>query len=329
MGLRIYTGEPDLPDENLDAPESHFLGQYIPLHYHCNMLQDEDRVGAFREAIELCVEPGMKVLELGGGTGILSFLAARQGAQVTCVERNPELVRCAQRFLKQNGMADVVEVVADDACRFVPREPVDIVVCEMLHVALLREKQLAVIDSFKNHYRETFSQSLPRFLPEASILMVQPVEQSFDFSGYWAPVPLFHAPTEHREGTQELGSLSTYSTIIYDEAYSTEFHWKGQLSIQKSGRLTALRFITQNAIAIDVAGQRAINWPNQCLVLPVDEPFEVKEGQSVQVEFQYSAGDSIEALSQSLCVREAKVTSSPEEQAGTHDRSPSDFRDVV
>jgi len=321
MSLRIFTGE-DLPTDDppsLAGPESqsdtHFLGQYIPLHYHYNMLQDEERVGAFREAIQLCVKPGMKVVELGGGTGILSYLAACKGARVTCVERNPQLTDNAKRFLADNGMDDLVEVITADACDFIPQEPVDVVICEMLHVALLREKQLEVIEAFKAHHQATFPTApLPRFLPEASLLMVQPVEQSFHFAGYWAPVPLFHAASQKNERTQALGDMSTYSTILYDEPFAKEFQWSGQLAIQHPGRLTALRFITQNALAIDTAGQRSINWPNQCLVLPIEEPIDVTTGQSLEVKFAYSAGDSIDALSQSLSICLAEAVNLPTPQ---------------
>jgi len=310
MGLRIYTGEDDQSEEEETTPEENFLGQYIPLHYHCNMLQDKVRVGAFRDAIALRVEPGMHILELGGGTGILSYLAAKQGARVTCVERNPELVRCAKQLLKQNGMGDVVEVLNADARHFIPNEPVDVVVCEMLHVALLREKQLEVIEAFKSHYQNEVSQQLPKFLPEASILMVQPVEQSYDFAGYWAPVPLFQEPQQSIEGTAELGALTAYSTVFYDDHFSHQFHWRGELPIEQSGRLTGLRFVTQNAIAIDVSNQQSINWPNQCMVLPVEEPLQVVKGQSVRIEFRYSAGNSIETLTQSLQVSVVEQASS-------------------
>ena len=35
-------------------------------------------MSGFRRAVEACVRPGAKVLELGGGTGVLSFFAAQR-----------------------------------------------------------------------------------------------------------------------------------------------------------------------------------------------------------------------------------------------------------
>jgi protein arginine N-methyltransferase 1 len=83
--------------------EINMLGQFIPLIYHYNMLSDETRMGAFKEAIADVVKPGHTVLKLGGGTGVLSHMAAQAGAQVLCVERNPEMVGEAQRILKMNA----------------------------------------------------------------------------------------------------------------------------------------------------------------------------------------------------------------------------------
>ena len=73
------------------------LGQFIPIHYHYQMLNQEQRTGAFEEAIAAVVRPGMKVLELGGGTGVQSFFAARAGAtKVYCVERAPHVAAAAR-----------------------------------------------------------------------------------------------------------------------------------------------------------------------------------------------------------------------------------------
>ena len=278
------------------------LGQYIPLHYHFNMLLDADRVDAFRSAIEYHVRPGMRVLELGGGTGILSSFAARKGAEVTCVERNPVLVEKAEYFLRENGLGNQVSVVAADAAQYVPPKPVDVVVCEMLHVALLREKQLDVIAAFKSNYRRAFGADvrMPVFIPEASVLMWQPIQQDFCFAGYWAPIPMFRPPLMQDERIVELGPLDPYASIDYDVEFGLHFNCQQAVVAQTAGEVNAVRFITQNVLAVDLSRQSAVTWPNQCLILPLRETRQVDEGQKLQVQFRYRAGDALEVLADGL-----------------------------
>src|SRR5258707_4552599 len=54
-----------------DANEDATLGQFIPIHYHYQMLDQQARIGGFDGAINHVVKPGMKVLELGVRTGVL------------------------------------------------------------------------------------------------------------------------------------------------------------------------------------------------------------------------------------------------------------------
>ncbi len=283
-------------------PEEYYLGQLIPLHYHYNLLMDTCRVDLFREAIDAVVQPGATVLELGGGTGVLSFFAAQKAKKVYCVERNPALAEAATRFLAGNRHGDRVEVVGADAMDYLPDEPVDVVICEMLHVGLLREKQTSVIQSFKDRYRRKFGGRLPIFVPAVSLLAVQPVEQSFDFAGYHAPVPIFQIPVPNQPATLELGDPAIYDTVSYEQPFSGQYTWQGAITIRKSGMLNAVRFATKNLLAILIEQQRAVEWLNQFLVLPLEEPFEVAAGDSVPIAFSYEAGGPIEFLAESLTV---------------------------
>lgn len=289
-------------DRSTTASEDHQLGQFIPLHYHWTMLQDETRVEAFRETIERFIRPGMNVVELGAGTGILSSFAARQGARVRCVERHPEMVETARRLLELNGLSDRVEVIQGDARNYVPDAPVDAVICEMLHVALLRERQIEVIEAFKRHYQARFAGPLPRFIPEASILTFQPVEQSFEFSGYVAPVPLFQVPTAHHDRTRELAPPLPYSRFFYDESLPHSFVVDETIAMESDGCCNALRFMTQNLIGIVPEEGRGISWANQFLVWPLETPIMVHVGDQLQVTFSYEAGAPLSALSSRLNV---------------------------
>ncbi len=288
--------------QSTEISEEQQLGQYIPLHYHWQMLQDSERVEAFRETIEHFVRPGMHVVELGGGTGILSSFAARCGARVVCVERNPELVRTARRLIRFNGLEERIEVVQADAREFVPVEPVDFVICEMLHVGLVREKQTEVIEAFRRNHAALHGDHPIRFAPEATLLMIQGVQQDFDYAGYCAPVPLFQAPSAFQGRTRELTDPTTYGQFCYDESIPQRFEWSGELTVIHDGRLNAVRFLTQNLIGIVLEEGRTFAWPNQFLVVPLERPEPVVSGDRFRVSLDYACGGPLSALTDRLRV---------------------------
>ncbi len=277
-----------------------FVGQFIPLHYHGQMLAHQQRMSAFKEAIDRLVPEGARVLEFGGGTGVLSFFAAQKAAHVTCIEYIPHVARACRRLLDRNGVGDKVDVVECDAMDFVPSGPVDVVLCEMLHVGLLRERQVAVINRFKQRYLAKIGGPLPLFIPEASLLATQLVYEPYDFHGYHAPIPMFYEPLHAGQPTIELGPPVLYATVDYSAAIPSEFTIDATMPVAKPGRLNALRFITKNLVGIFKT--RASEWHMQYLVIPVPTPIDVQAGDSLQVRARYQAGDSLLVLSESLQV---------------------------
>ncbi|MCC9604587.1 methyltransferase domain-containing protein [Blastopirellula sp. JC732] len=280
--------------------ETEVLGQYIPLHYHFEMLRDSYRMKSFREAIEASVQPGDKVVDLGGGTGVMSFFAARAGAEVWYCERNPELVEAAERMLQANNVADQVHIVQADAAEFAPPTPVDAVVCEMLHVGLLREKQVQVISAFQKNYIAAHGPQLPRFIPEGTLLACQPVEQCFEFEGFLATGPLFQAPADEHADTSVLAETAVHHMVWYDRPLRTNIAWSGKFRIAKAGMMNGVRFITKNALTVLIEDQRVVPWHNQFLVMPLDRPQQVEAGDVVEISFQYEAGGELSQLAASL-----------------------------
>ena len=280
--------------------ESCYLGQFIPVHYHHNMLMDQNRMHSFKSAIHYAVKPGAKVLELGGGTGVLSFFAAQKASKVYCVEFNPDMVREARKFLALNPNGHKVEVIHADAFDYLPPEPVDVVICEMIHVAMLREKQVEVIESFKRRYLAKFGGPLPVFLPEAVIMAAQPIEQEYDFEGFHAPIVQFQETGVVYPGTVELGQPAVYSLIDFNQPVDSVFAWEGGIVMEKGGTLNAMRFITKNVLAIVQEESTTIDWLNHYMTLPLAQPVKVEAGDLVHVAFQYRAGGSIPSLQASL-----------------------------
>jgi predicted RNA methylase len=283
-----------------DAPAA-FPADVIPIQYHFNMLSDGARMDGFQRAIELAVRPGMKVVDLGGGTGVLSWFAARQGAeQVWCVEKLPEMARAARAALDDNEDGDRVTVVNVDANEFLPPEPVDVVVCEMLHTGLLREKQLQVIGSFKRRYLERFGGHLPAFVPEATLQAVQPVQQDFEYFGYRTATPIFQDARCVQPRTVELGPPLLFQSFTYDADLPTRCAMSKPLTIDAEGMFNALRMVTKNVLAVDPATGQTAEWIMGYLVVPIPSPILVHAGDSPSVVFGYQPGDELSALTDSL-----------------------------
>lgn len=279
------------------------LGAHIPMIYHFVMLQDPARMEGFRDAINQVVEPGDKVLELGGGTGVLSFYAAQKASKVYCVEKIPENAKWAREFLTKNNNGDRVEVICADAFEYLPPEPVDVVICEMLHVGMMREHQLEVINSFKKRYVEKFGTKLPTFIPEAFIQGVQPINYDFNFFGYHAPVPLFQAPGQNTPVAKELADPTVFQTMLYDHNFPLDVSWSGVIEIKEAGVFNALRFILKNVLAIVPEEGRGIYWHNQYLVLPLRSSLPVKTGDKISVSFSYPSGCQLEEAIATLQVK--------------------------
>jgi type I protein arginine methyltransferase len=292
-----------------DETDPQLLGQFIPLQYHHNMLKDENRMMNFKAAIALQVFKGAKVLELGCGTGVLSCFAAATASKVWGIEFNPELVTEARRFIALNPHADKIEIIQADAFHYLPPEPVDVVICEMIHAAMLREKQIEIIESFKIRYLKKFGGKLPVFIPEAIIMAVQPLQQNYNFYGFYAPIIQFQRATAIQTDSLELSPPIVYSTLDLSQSNSREIQWQGNIKLTQSGAVNALRFITKNILAVIEEHATTIDWLIDYLVLPLDIPLEVQKNDLIHVSLHYVMGESIRSLEKNIHV--SRVSTSP------------------
>lgn len=81
--------------------------------WHFGLVTDAVRNHAYEAALRRAIRPGMRVLEIGTGTGILAMMAARAGAaKVFTCEMNAAVAAAATEIIARNGYADRVQVIA-------------------------------------------------------------------------------------------------------------------------------------------------------------------------------------------------------------------------
>lgn len=122
------------------------LAADVPL-WHFAMMRDDPRNAAYQAAVERAVQPGMRVLDIGSGSGLLAMMAARAGAaHVFTCEADPAIAAVTQQIVTANGFADRITVFNRHSTSLDADAdlggPVDLIISEIIGVDLVCEKAL-------------------------------------------------------------------------------------------------------------------------------------------------------------------------------------------
>jgi hypothetical protein len=130
----------------------------------------------------------------------------------------------------------------------------------------------------------------------------QPVQHSFEFSGYQAPIPVFQDPTQTNEASICLAEPAVTHSVIFSEPFATTIAWDGEVPITRHGSINAIRFITRGILAVRVVDGDTIDWYLQHMLLPLEEPLTARAGGRVRIAFSYETGAQLKALADTLRV---------------------------
>ena len=143
---------------------------FVGINPHRVLLRDRVRTEAFRAAIEQVVQPGMRVLDLGTGSGVLAMMAARAGADhVVGVDVDP-IVNVARRLAAANGLQDRTTFHEADSRTLDYGAEFDVVVSECMgNFFVTDEMQDALRDARR------FLKPAGRFVPSRVDLWLAPL----------------------------------------------------------------------------------------------------------------------------------------------------------
>ena len=272
------------------------------LNYHLSMLLDEARMDSYRRAIHASVKPGDVVLDIGCGTGVLSFMACEAGAKkVYAIESGP-ILEAARELASDNGFAERIEFIEVWSKDVDIPEPADVLITETIGSAGLDEGIIAWIADAK----QRFLRPGAVLIPERLRLWVAAAETFEDhaLAADWRSPDLPYDYTAARRraertlwfaditpdfllGQPELAADINFTTELTDSTTS-----EGNLQVDRDGTLHGLACWFDSLLCAGVTvdnlpPREDSSWSHG--FLPLAEPLTVTAGEQLHWKLSVSA----------------------------------------
>jgi predicted RNA methylase len=242
--------------------------------YMC--LKDEARTLAFRDAIRAVVRPGDVVVDVGAGSGILSFFAAEAGAsRVYAVEIDPVSAAALRRSIELNpAVAGRIAVVEGDAAVVDLPRYVDVVVAEIIETGLLDEQQVPVLNALR---RRGVIGQVTRLVPAGYDTTLQLVTADHRYYGFVIAAPKHEwpffrsGPGWHPTAITAASDVVTVSCIDF-AAGAVDEHVAGEIdvAVDPTARVNGVRLAGRIALSPNhtLGASYAVNGDK---ILPISE----------------------------------------------------------
>lgn len=261
-------------------------------------LADVDRTLKLIEAVEVAVQPGDRVLELGTGTGILALAAARAGAEaVDAYELSDSMAAMARRNIAANGYTSTVQVLEDDVttCNF--SGPYDVVVAELISVGLVEE---LLVPALNNLIGQGVLAPDVRVVPASQSTFIELVEADFDFHGFQLPMIQIEQTWQDRRVRETMTELRLVAHPDFTEAarlgrlIDERVLAMVDVRVMHTGTANALRMTSMSHLApgIDSGWTQCMNSP---ALIPIGER-ELTVGSSIGIDLSYRMGSGFSNL---------------------------------
>ena len=139
---------------------------------HEPMLLDKIRCDAYREAIQRTVKPGDVVVDLGAGTGLLSFFALQAGARHVYAIEMTGIANAAAELIEANGFRERITLIRKSSLKVHLPERCDVLITETLSTFCFDTENTI---AFVADARERFLKPGGRIVPESSDTFLLPI----------------------------------------------------------------------------------------------------------------------------------------------------------
>ncbi|GBF36869.1 50S ribosomal protein L11 methyltransferase [Methanofervidicoccus abyssi] len=249
--------------------------------WHYSMLQDRERLGIFKWAIEKSVKPGDIFYDVGTGSGILAMIAARIVRKVYAIELDPITYQYALENIRINGFKNI-ELIEGDAREYTPEDEVDVAVVEMLDTALITEPQVPVINAI---LKKKILKEGGKIIPQRAYNTAQVVLARMD-----------HIYYDEEVKSQPLSMEVLYSIVDFNKVNKEEVSYYLEFKISsdkvKEDKI-GIRLNTYTQLTEDtVAGSTPML--NPPLIIPIENPR--IEDNILKVKLSYRMGGDLESI---------------------------------
>jgi predicted RNA methylase len=275
-------------------------GQTIPFAGggYVTPFYDDARVRAMDAGFSRSISQSHSVLEVGAGSGNLSFIAAQYAGEVVGVEDDDSLVAIFASMLETFGKGNVELVKADNLHEYKPERTFDVLICEIVSAGLLLQPQAPLLNRYLK-YLKPGGQVFPHGITN-SITLVEA-----DFAPYGIPFRFAYREREDLPVSTTKSATTLLNSFVFTEGLPG--------AVKKSVITTAISSGTCNAIRIEsiinVSAEIAINGrPTLCppVVVPLPDDMVLVAGRQYEVEISYEhASDVIDHPQVHTVIREA------------------------
>ncbi len=268
------------------------------INYHLSMLTDDVRTGSYRQAISQVVKTGDTVVDIGCGSGILTFLACRAGARHVYAIESEAVIEIAKLVAKKVGFQDRVTFYNAASFDVELPEMADVILTETMGIFGFEEGILGSLTDARNRFLKKGG----RLIPHEVDLFLAPVElpqfyhhaidfwtsgcQGFDFSPVRdLTVNNFHPLKLHNDSF--LSEASRVEQIAFLGTQRAEVDAQVSFYATRRGRLHGLAGWFNAEL---IPGLHISNGPKDkgshwgLAFFPIDQPVVVNQGNRIQVE---------------------------------------------
>ncbi|MDZ8186235.1 MAG: 50S ribosomal protein L11 methyltransferase [Nostoc sp. ChiSLP02] len=284
------------------------------IDFHELMLGDRIRMAAYKNAIQEVVKPGMVVLDLGTGTGILGLWALQAGAKhLYALDVNKDILAIASENFAQNGFSGKFDIFHGMSYNINLPTRVDLIISEIMGNIADNEDFVPILTDAHKRFLKPSGIMLPsrvcsQLVPVNSLKVHQQVQSK--------KVKRINANYSIEKLLQKLASQSPFDTyydvILPDTSYlstpqvAKEFKMDGNdeavyeislnFNVEVDGIFTgfkgSFRASLSDSIILDISGSdiashtTSDSWKH--CYLPVQTPVEVQHGDEISLIFSRS-----------------------------------------